>query len=155
MAQRGKYKLNWDDGLQKVVKIGGACGAYGDSTLAVPQLLREPELHYLILDYLSEPVMAAFAKLAMAEPDAGYPPDFLNVHIGPFLHEIAARGIKVVSNAGALRPRALAGAIERHAAGQGLTLRVAAIDGDDLLPRTGEFRATGIREMFSGAPFPE
>jgi hypothetical protein len=141
--------------LQNVVKIGGACGAYGDSTLAVPQLLREPELRYLILDYLSEPVMAAFAKLAAAEPDAGYPPDFLNVHIGPFLHEIAARGIKVVSNAGALRPRALAKAIERHAAERGLTLHVAAIDGDDLLPRAAEFRSAGIGEMFSGAPLPE
>ena len=72
--------------MKSVVKIGGACGAYGDSTIAVPQLLREQGLDYLILDYLSEPVMAAFAKLARAEPDAGYPPDFLNVHIGPFLH---------------------------------------------------------------------
>src|SRR5580698_327890 len=77
--------------LKKIVKIGGACGAYGDSTLAVPQLLREPDLDYLILDYLSEPVMAAFAKLARAEPDAGYPPDFLKVHIGPFLHEIFSK----------------------------------------------------------------
>jgi hypothetical protein len=141
--------------LKRVVKIGGACGAYGDSTLAVPQLLRAPDLDYLILDYLSEPVMAAFAKLAMAEPDAGYPPDFLNVHIGPFLHEIVSRGIKVVSNAGALRPRALAKALERHAREKGLAIRVAAIDGDDLRARAGEIRAAGIRDMFSNAPFPE
>jgi hypothetical protein len=141
--------------LKNVVKIGGACGAYGDSTLAVPQLLREPGLDYLILDYLSEPVMAAFAKLARAEPDAGYPPDFLNVHIGPFLHEILSKGIRVVSNAGGLRPRALAKALERRAKELGLSLRVAAVDGDDLLARADEFRAAGIRDMFSDAPFPE
>ncbi|MGA9794690.1 MAG: acyclic terpene utilization AtuA family protein [Rhizomicrobium sp.] len=141
--------------MKEVVRIGGACGAYGDSTLAVPQLLRAPDLDYLILDYLSEPVMAMFAKLAMAEPDAGYPPDFLNVHIGPFLHAIVAKKVKVVSNAGALRPRALAKALESHAREQGLSIRVAAIDGDDLRARAAEFRTAGTREMYSDAPFPE
>ena len=34
-------------------------------------------------------------------------------------------------------------------------MRVAAIDGDDLLPRVDELRAAGIRDMFSDAPFPE
>jgi hypothetical protein len=138
----------------RVVRIGGACGAYGDSTLAVPQLLKAPALDYLILDYLSEPVMAAFAKLADAQPEAGYPPDFLNVHIGPYLEEIVSRGIKVVSNAGGLRPRALAAAIERHAAERGIKLKAAAIDGDDLRPRLAEFRAAGTREMFRGAEWP-
>ena len=138
-----------------VVRIGGACGAYGDSTLAVPQLLREPELDYLVLDYLSEPVMAMFAKLAASQPDAGYPPDFLSVHVGPHLEEIALRRIKVISNAGAMRPRKLAAAIEKFAAELGLSIRVAAIDGDDLVPRLSELAGSSIREMFSGRMLPD
>ena len=138
-----------------MVRIGGACGAYGDSTRAVPQLLRDPHIDYLVLDYLSEPVMAMFAKLAAAQPEAGYPPDFLNVHIGPYIGEIARRGIKVVSNAGAMRPRTLAAAIEKFAGDRGLRLRVAAVDGDDVLGRVSGFAKQGIREMFSGQAFPD
>jgi hypothetical protein len=140
---------------EKIVRIGGACGAYGDSTLAVPQLLRGGRLDYIVLDYLSEPVMGFFAKLAEAQPDAGYPPDFLNVHIGPYLHEIVAQKIKVVSNAGGMRPRALATAIETYAAERGLHVKVAAIDGDDLRGSVEEFRRTKMTEMFSDAPFPD
>ncbi len=140
---------------EKIVRIGGACGAYGDSTLAVPQLLRGGRLDYIVLDYLSEPVMGFFAKLAEAQPDAGYPPDFLNVHIGPYLHEIVAQKIKVVSNAGGMRPRVLAAAIERYAAGRGLQVKVAAVEGDDLRGQVEKFRKGNMREMFSGAPFPD
>lgn len=140
---------------ERIVRIGGACGAYGDSVLAVPQLLTVASLDYLLLDYLSEPVMGAFAKLAEGEPEAGFPPDFLNVHIGPYLEVLAARRIKVVSNAGALRPRALAKALERLAGEKGLALKVAAIDGDDLRSRLPHWDRSSIREMFSGGELPE
>lgn len=140
---------------EKIVRIGGACGAYGDSTLAVPQLLRGGRLDYMILDYLSEPVMGFFAKLAEAQPDAGYPPDFLNVHIGPYLHEIVTQRVKVVSNAGGMRPGMLAAAIERYAAERGLKVKVAAIEGDDLRAHADEFRKRDMTEMFSGVPFPD
>ena len=140
---------------EKIVRIGGACGAYGDSTLAVPQLLRGGRLDYIVLDYLSEPVMGVFAKLAEAQPDAGYPPDFLDVHVGPYLHEIVAQNVKVVSNAGGMRPRVLAAAIERYAAERGLKVKAAAVEGDDLRAEVEKFRSGNMREMFSGAPFPD
>ena len=146
----GRYSL-----VEKTVRIGGACGAYGDSTLAVPQLLRGGKLDYIVLDYLSEPVMGFFAKLAETQPDAGYPPDFLNVHIGPYLHEIVAQRVKVVSNAGGMRPRVLAAAIERYAAERGLNAKVAAVEGDDLRGKVEQFRTRKMPEMFSGAPFPD
>jgi hypothetical protein len=139
----------------RIVKIGGACGAYGDSTLAVPQLLRRAAIDYLILDYLSEPVMSAFAKMAILDPDNGISPDFLSVHIGPYLDEILSKGVKVVSNAGGVAPRVLARAVERFAFERGLDLKVAAVDGDDLRSCIDEVRRAGYREMFSGAPFPD
>lgn len=140
--------------MGRVVRIAGACGAYGDSTLAVPQLLRSRQVDYLILDYLSEPVMSAFAKLAAADPVNGVSPDFLSVHVGPHLHEILAQGIRVVSNAGGVAPRRLAAALQQFAAKMGLKPKIIAIDGDDLRGEAERLRAAGHREMFSGECFP-
>jgi hypothetical protein len=138
----------------RIVRIGCASGSLIDSSIAVGQLLTVAELDYLIFDYLSEASMAIFGKLMAANPQAGFASDLLEVQLGPHLGELAARRIKVVANAGALNPRGLAAAIERRASELGLALRVAAVEGDNLLPLVPQLRAEDVREMFSGAAFP-
>src|SRR5262249_16200805 len=55
------------------------------------------------------------------------------------------RGIKIVSNAGGLDPRGLAAKLAGIAAGLGLELRIAVVEGDNLLPQLGALQAAGER----------
>jgi len=139
----------------KIVRIGGASAFLVDSALAVPQLLQKGRLHYLIFDYLAEGSMGLLGRLQAADPSAGYGGDFLTVHVGPHLKEIARQGVKVIANAGGLNPAGLAAATSARLKEAGLSLVVAHVDGDDLRPRLAELRAAAIRDMFTGASFPE
>lgn len=139
----------------KVVRIGGATASFSDTALSVPQLLAGGALDYLIFDYLAEGSMGIFGRMQAADPAAGYGTDFLTVHVGPHLNEIASQGIKVVANAGGVNPAGLAEALERMIREAGLDLTVAYVAGDDLRGREGEQRAAGHLDMFTGAGFPE
>jgi hypothetical protein len=146
--------VNATGGEQKVVRIGGASAFLVDSALAVPQLLSAPQLDYLIFDYLAEGSMGVLGRMQAADPRGGFGTDFLAVHVGPYLRQIAAQKVRVIANAGGLNPRALAAATETKIHELGLKLRVACIDGDDvrdLLPGL----AAGLTDMFSGAPLPQ
>ncbi|WP_296221825.1 acyclic terpene utilization AtuA family protein, partial [uncultured Sphingomonas sp.] len=62
--------------MAKVVRIGGAGGFLGDSSVAAPQLLAGGKLDYMILDYLAEATMAPLGQLKQVRPDQGYARDF-------------------------------------------------------------------------------
>jgi hypothetical protein len=140
---------------KNVIRIGGATASFADTALSVPQLLEAGALDYLIFDYLAEGSMGIFGRMQAADPAAGFGTDFLTVHVGPYLQEIAAQRIKVVANAGGVNPSGLAAALEDLIAARGLSLTVAYVEGDDLRHRVAEFRASGICDMFDGAPFPD
>jgi hypothetical protein len=62
--------------------------------------------------------------------------------------------VKVIANAGGMNPAACATALRKACEAAGVDLRIATVEGDDLLSRAGEFEAAGHREMFTDAPFP-
>ncbi len=139
----------------KVIRIGGATASFSDTALSAPQLLAAGRLDYLIFDYLAEGSMGIFGRIQAADPTGGYGTDFLTVHVGPHLREIAAQGVKIVANAGGVNPAGLAAALEQLISELGLSLTVAFVDGDDLRPQLEKLRAEGHRDMFTGAPFPQ
>jgi len=139
----------------KIVRIGGASGAFVDSAMAVPQLLTVPGMNYLIFDYLAEGSMGVFGRLQAMNPAGGFLPDFVDVHVGPYLREMKQKGVKVVANAGGLNPHGLAEALKKRADEMGVEITIGVVDGDDLRPRLDELRKRGITEMFTGAAFPE
>jgi len=91
----------------KTVRIGGGSAFFIDSAMAVPQLLKAG-VDYIILDYLAEGAMGLLGRMRLADPKAGFPSDFMDVHIGPFLTQIAASGTRIAANAGGVNPLALA-----------------------------------------------
>lgn len=97
----------------KIVRIGGASGALNDSAIAVPGLLKVPDLNYLAFDYLGEGAMGIFRRMKQADPASGFLPDFVDIHVGPYLAELKARNIRVVANAGGVNPEGLADLIRR------------------------------------------
>jgi hypothetical protein len=134
------------------VIIGGASGAWGDSPRAIPQLLASP-VNYLMMDYLAEVSMSLLARARLKSPDAGFPPDFVQ-YLKPNLTAIAARGIKVISNGGGVNPQACKAALVSACTELGLSLRIAIVTGDDVLPLIDQLRTSGIREAVSGDALP-
>lgn len=135
------------------IKIGCWAAFWGDTDRALPQLLTVPDVDYLVSDYLSEITMALLARARIKDPAAGYVPDVLSA-LKPVLAEIARRGIKVVTNGGALNPAACAEALRQVIAEAGLSLKVAAVCGDNLLSRVDELVTDASKDMFTGAPIP-
>ena len=140
---------------EKIVRIGGASGFWGDSSVACAQLVRRGQVDYLVFDYLAELTMSILSVARAKSPDAGYATDFVDVAMKSVIRDIAAKGIKVVSNAGGVNPAGCAAALAKLAEEAGVKLRIAIVEGDDVLPRIAELRAAGVREMYSGAELPQ
>jgi hypothetical protein len=137
----------------QALRIGCASGFWGDSEAGAAQLVTRGDIDYLVFDFLAEITMSLLARARAKSPDAGYAPDFVRI-ISSLAGELKSRGIKVVSNAGGVNPRACGEALARQLQAQGIDLKIAVIDGDDLSARAEEFRAADVREMFSGAAMP-
>lgn len=138
----------------RIVKIGGASGFWGDASLATPQLLADPGIDFIVYDYLAEITMSIMARARAKDPNTGFASDFVTSAMAPNLHEIANRGVRIISNAGGVNPAACAAALRALIQDQGLALKVAVIKGDDLLHNREDLAAKNYRDMFSGADFP-
>ena len=135
----------------KTIRIGGACGFLGDSSVAPPQLIAAG-VDYLALDYLAEGTMSVLGNLRRRDPDAGFARDFTDWVWKDNLRALKDTGTRIVTNAGGVNPRACVARMEELAAREGLTFRIAIVEGDELIERLDEI--DGDREMFTGAPFP-
>lgn len=140
--------------MAKVVRIGGASGFWGDSSVGAPQLVERGNVDYLVFDYLAELTMSILAAQRAKMPELGYATDFVQVTLKAVLRDVVARGIRVVSNAGGVNPQACAQAIQALAAEQGVDVKVAVVEGDDVMPLLPQLRAEDVRELQSGAPLP-
>jgi len=139
---------------EKIVRIGGASGFWGDSAVAAPQLVAA-EVDYLVFDYLAELTMSILANARAKDPLLGYATDFVEVAMKSVLAEVVAKKIKVISNAGGVNPSACAAALQKLCEAQGVQLRIAVVEGDDVLAQIPALKEAGVKEMFSGAPLPE
>jgi hypothetical protein len=118
----------------RVVRIGGASGFWGDSSLGAPQLVSSGQIDYLVFDYLAELTMSILAGARLKKPELGYATDFVAVAMKAVLRDVVDRGIRVVSNAGGVNPQGCAAALAALAAEQGVPLKIAVVMGDDVLP---------------------
>jgi hypothetical protein len=121
--------------------------------MAIGQLLREG-VGYLIMDYLAEVTMSLLARAKKKSPEGGYPPDFV-AYLAPHLRALREGHVRVVSNAGGMNPAACKQSIEALAEKAGVSLRVAMVEGDDVMPLLDHLRAAGLREAVSGAALPD
>lgn len=138
----------------RVVRIGGASGFWGDSAVGAPQLVRHGEIDFLVFDFLAELTMSILAAARAKDADAGYATDFVAVAMKSVIRDVAAKGIRVISNAGGMNPEGCARALAKLASEAGVSLRIAVVAGDDVMPLVPKLREAGVREMFTGAPLP-
>ena len=140
---------------KKTVRIGGASGFWGDSMVAAPQLVRQGRLDYLVFDYLAETTMAILAAARARKPELGYATDFVEIAMKSVLAEVKRQGIRVVSNAGGINPQGCAAALRALAQGEGIALRIAVVEGDDVGAQMPMLRERGLRDMVTSEALPE
>ena len=92
--------------MAKTIRIGGASGYWGESMMATPQLLKAGNVDYLVYDFLAEITMSIMARARANKPEMGYATDFITGVLKPNLQDIAAQGVKVLTNAGGVNPEA-------------------------------------------------
>mgnify|MGYP001158477832 FL=1 len=138
----------------KKIKIGCASAFWGDTNDAAAQLVNSKQLNYLVFDYLAEVTMSILAASQMKNPDLGYATDFIS-QTGPLLSEIKEQGIKVISNAGGINPIACREALIREADKQGLSFKIAIVEGDNLFHQKNNFLANRVQDIDTAVDMPK
>src|SRR5256886_3492968 len=139
----------------ETVRIGNGCGFWGDKVDAPVLLARDGRLDYLTLEYLAELTMSILALQKQRDARAGFAGDFLDVleRLTPTLKR--QPGLKVVTNAGGMSPRACAERARDLLDRAGLAhKKIGIVSGDDLMPRLDELLAAGhaLANLDTGAP---
>ncbi|MFF2526845.1 acyclic terpene utilization AtuA family protein [Streptomyces liangshanensis] len=119
---------------EPVLRVGNASGFYGDRFDALREMLTGGPLDVLTGDYLAELTLLILGKDRRRDPAAGYAKTFLR-QLEEGLGLAHERGVKIVANAGGLAPAGLAAAVRALAERVGVPVRVAHVEGDDLLGR--------------------
>ena len=137
------------------IKIGGACGFWGDSSLGTEQLLQVPGIQYITYDYLAELTLAIMAGMRMKNPEHGYALDFVDL-MKKALPVAKSRGIRIVANAGGLNPSACAAALQKTMDELGHGVRIGVVSGDDATATLGQLRREGVvlKDQHSGQAAP-
>jgi hypothetical protein len=129
--------------MTDVIRIANCSGFYGDRLDAAREMVEGGPIDVLTGDYLAELTMSILYNQKQSRgEDTGY--------VGTFLKQVkdvaslcAEKNIKIVSNAGGLNPKSMATEVEKILAELGLDLKVAYIDGDDLLGDLSQLQDDG------------
>ncbi|MGH9270664.1 MAG: acyclic terpene utilization AtuA family protein [Ilumatobacteraceae bacterium] len=121
------------------VLIANCSGFFGDRLSAAQEMVDGGPIDVLTGDWLAELTMLILWKTRARDAEGGYARTFLT-QMEEVLGTCVDRGIKVVSNAGGLNPAGCAERVRDIADRLGLTVRVAHIEGDDLIGRIDGLR---------------
>jgi hypothetical protein len=140
--------------VARPVRIGNCSGFYGDRFAAMREMLEGGDLDVLTGDYLAELTMLILFRSQAKDPSRGYATTFVR-QLEDCLGLAWEKGVRIVSNAGGLNPAGCADAVRELAARLGLRVKVAHVEGDDLLPKVPELRGadgSGLANLDTGAP---
>jgi hypothetical protein len=116
----------------RTIRIGSGAGYSGDRIEPALELAEKGDIQYLVFECLGERTVALAQQARLKNPETGYDP-LLEDRMRAVLPVCAAKGIKIVTNMGAANPLAAARKTAGLARSMGLSLRVAAVTGDDVL----------------------
>ena len=128
---------------KNLIKIANCSGFYGDKLSAAKDLVEGGPIDVLTGDYLAELTMTILygQKLQRGE-DKGYVGTFLK-QVKEIAKTCDEKNIKIVTNAGGLNPKSMASEIQKILKEQALEMKVAYIDGDDLMPEMSNLIGSG------------
>ncbi|KAJ9646688.1 hypothetical protein H2204_000380 [Knufia peltigerae] len=126
----------WIDDLEMIskgpIRIGNVSGATGDMPGAMARMVAESNVDVITGDWLSEMNIAWNAITKKESPELGYENGFYE-QLEECIDDIIAKGIRVITNAGALNTQSLTRKVREllEAKGHGQII-VAAVLGDDI-----------------------
>ena len=128
---------------KEVIKIANCSGYYGDKLSAAKEMVEGGPIDVLTGDYLAELTMTILFNQKMQRgEDKGYVGTFLK-QVKDVAESCKNKNIKIVTNAGGLNPSSMASEIEAILGELKIDLKVAYIDGDDLMPRLADLNDQG------------
>jgi hypothetical protein len=128
--------------VARPLRIGNCSGFYGDRFAAMREMLEGGDLDVLTGDYLAELTMMILFRIRLKDAKGGYATTFVR-QLEDCLGLAWEKGVRIVANAGGLNPAGCATAVRELAQRLGLTVKVADVEGDDVLPRLTELRDAG------------
>lgn len=142
--------------MSDALRIANCSGFYGDRKSAAREMVEGGPIDVLTGDYLAELTLLILLKDRLRDPRLGFARTFLE-QLEEVARACADRGIRIVVNAGGLNPAGCADAVRQTLAKLGVPLRVAHLEGDDLLPRLAELQAAGeaFAHLDKGVPLRE
>lgn len=136
--------------MTDTIRIANCSGFYGDRLSAAREMVEGGPIDVLTGDYLAELTMLILFRSKFKDPAKGFASTFLK-QCEEILGTCVDRGIKIVVNAGGLNPAGCAAAVRALAERLGVTVHVAHVEGDDLMPRIEELRkAHGLANLDTG-----
>ncbi|GKT82320.1 LOW QUALITY PROTEIN: DUF1446 domain-containing protein [Colletotrichum tofieldiae] len=137
-----------------MARIASASGSAADRRHGLAELARDEDIHYIVGDWMSEYNMAlrGGAKAVYPTNSSEFEPSFLEA-IEPALEHLDARQIRIAVNAGASDTKKLHDILVSVISKKGLKLRVAWVEGDEVIEviqkglKTGE----GFKNLTTGA----
>jgi hypothetical protein len=118
--------------MRNSLRLGGGAGFAGDRLDAALDLAERGALDYLVLECLAERTIALAQLRRRHDPATGYDTR-LTERLESLLPVMKRRGFKLISNFGAANPLAAADAIVDIARRLRISVKVAAVTGDDVL----------------------
>ncbi|MBI3770667.1 MAG: DUF1446 domain-containing protein [Deltaproteobacteria bacterium] len=139
--------------MSECLRIANCSGFYGDRLSAAREMVEGGPIDVLTGDYLAELTLMILLKDRLKDASLGYARTFLR-QLEEIAATCAARGIKIVVNAGGLNPAGLADAARALYRKLGVQAVVAHIEGDDLMPKLAELQARGepLAHLDKGVP---
>src|SRR6202012_4516287 len=118
--------------LMRTIRIGSGAGYSGDRIEPAVELAEKGDIQYLVFECLGERTVALAQQARLKNPESGFDP-LLEERMRAVLHICAAKDIKIATNMGAENPLAAARKTAAIAKSLGLSVKVAAVVGDDVL----------------------
>ncbi len=140
--------------MKHSIRIASGQGFWGDLLSAPIMQVRRGPIDYLVMDYLAEVTMSILQKQKLRNPSLGYARDFIET-MDTIIEDVVRKGIRIITNAGGVNPRAAAEAVLAVARSHGINgLRIGIVTGDDILHRIDDLIAAGypLLHMDTGVP---
>lgn len=135
--------------VSRPVRIGNSMGAVTDLSENMQVLAQRSDIDFIVGDWMSEYNMASrgsmkanFMESQGPSLEAAFETNFLD-SIEPCLHDIARNGIKLAVNAGASDTEKLYNEVNSRVQKQGLGLKVAWVEGDEVYETIEKCRKDG------------
>ena len=114
-----------------MIRLGAGAGFADDRIDPAVDLVERGALDFLVLECLAERTIALRQIERLHDADAGFDP-WLRERMTALLAPCLARGVRIVTNAGAANPLSAARLVAAVAREAGVPVRVAAVMGDDV-----------------------